>query len=171
MRLMLIIPLMLSFLLLGCVTHLGAPQSREEFVTKVQPGGFGRKAEHMTINRPFNTVLSDLRSFSDKCLNVRVSRGANSRTHEVGGSTTYHPKFTSNGKKTSLSVQEEYGSKRANSGAPPGGLFVVVTELRPIGDSKTQIDIYHLLKSELVDPMKEWITGEKHQCPSYERGS
>ncbi len=170
-RLLMIVPWMLFLLLPGCVTHIGAPQSREEFVTKVKPGGFGRKAEHMTVNRPFNTVVSDLRSFSDKCLNVRVSRGANYRTQEVGGSTTYHPKFTSSGKKVSLSVQEEYGSKQANSGAPPGGLFVMVTELRPIGDGKTQVDIYHLLKSELVDPMKDWIAGEKRQCPAYERGS
>ncbi len=168
MRLAVLVPLMLVLALFGCVTHIGAPQSREEFVEKVKPGGFGRKAEHMTVNRSFNTVVGDLRNFSDKCLNVRVSRGANLRTHEVGGSTTYHPKFTSNSKKTSLSIQEEYGNKRANSGAPPGGLFVVVTELRPIGDGKTQVDIYHLLKGELVDPMKEWISGGKHQCPNYE---
>ena len=167
LRFILVVSLMLIPVLSGCVANIGAPQSREEFVAKVKPGGLGRKSEQMTINRPFNAVLTDLRSFSDKCLNVRVTRSGSYQYKEVGGSTTYHPKISSTGSKASLSVQEEYGSKRANSGAPPGGLFVVVTELRPAGEGKTQVGIYHLYKGELVDPMKGWLTGEKRLCPSF----
>lgn len=160
--------LMVFSVLPGCVAHIGAPQSREEFVTKVKPGGFGRKSERMTINRPFNAVAADLRTFSDKCLNVRVTRSGSYQLKEVGGATTYHPKIVSGEKKVSLSLQEEYSSKHANSGAPPGGVFVMVTELRPLGDGKTQAGIYHLYKGEIVDPLKDWLAGEKRQCPSFD---
>ena len=167
-RLTLVAALMQILLLAGCVTHIAAPQSRQEFVAKVKPGGIGRKAEHMTVSRPFKTVLNDVKGYADKCLNVRVSRSGSYEHSEVGGTTTYHPKMVKTGNQSaSLSVQEEYGNKRANSGAPPGGLFVVVTELRAAGDNKTEVDIYHLYKGELVSPMKEWITSEKRPCPKF----
>ncbi len=147
---------------------IGAPQSRTEFVKKVKPGGIGRKAEHMTVKRPYQAVLKDMKGFADKCLNVRVSRSGNYGTREVGGSTNYHPKVVTIGKQaSSLSVQEEYASKHANKGAPPGGVYVLVTEISAAGDGKTQVDIYHLYKGELVKPMKEWLTSEKRPCPKF----
>ncbi len=167
-RLTIVAALMQILLLAGCVTHIGAPQTRKEFVEKVKPGGIGRKAEHMTVNRPFKAVLNDIKGYADKCLDVRVSRSGSYNVKEVGGTTTYHPKIVTTGNQSaSLSVQEEYGNKRANSGAPAGGLYVVVTELRADGDNKTQVDIYHLLKGELVKPMKEWLLSDKQPCPKF----
>ncbi len=168
MRSLVVVLLLHLFASVGFAAHIAAPQSREEFVKKVKPGGLGRKAEHMTVNRPYKAVLKDMKGFADKCLNVRVSRSGSYRTREVGGSTTYHPKVVAIGKQSSsLSVQEEYASKHANAGAPPGGVFVLVTEISPVGGNKTQVDIYHLYKGELVKPMKEWLTSDKRPCPKF----
>ncbi len=152
----------------GCVSQIGAPQTRTEFVEMVKPGGITRKVEHITVNRPFKAVLKDMKGYSDQCLDVHVYHPGSYAHREVAGTTTYHPKVVMTGTKSAaLSVQEEYSSKHANSGAPPGGVFVMVTEFRDTGDNKTEVDIYHLLKGELVKPMKEWIASDKRPCPTF----
>ncbi len=156
------------FFLAGCVSQIAAPQTRDEFVEMVKPGGITRKVEHLTIERPFKAVLNDVKGYADKCLDVRVYHRGSYEYKETAGSTTYHPKVAMTGSKSAaLSVQEEYSSKHANSGAPPGGVFVMVTEIRSAGEGKTQVDIYHILKGELVKPMKEWITSSSRPCPKF----
>ncbi len=152
----------------GCAANIGAPQNRDAFVEMVKPGGLFRSAEHVTVNRPYKAVVADVKEFSGKCLDVRVTRPPNYRYKEVGGSTTYHPKVETPRKgTTTLSVQEEYGNPRANSGAPPGGIFVLVAEIRADGGNRTQVDIYHLSRGEIAGQLKRWAEGGKGQCPSF----
>jgi hypothetical protein len=164
--------LMAAFLPLfaGCATNIGVPQTRDEFVTMYKPGGLFRNVEHVTVNRPGKAVVADVKEYAKKCLTVRVTSGPNYRLKEVGGSTTYHPKIeTARKDVTTLSVQEEYND-RAQSGVPKGGIFTLVAEIGSAGKNKTRVDIYHAGRGKIADPLKEWIDGDKHSCPSLERG-
>jgi len=150
----------------GCASNIGMPQTREEFVTAYKSGGLFRSAEHVAVNRPAKAVVADVTEYAKKCLNVRVTRGPSYQYKEAGGSTTYHTKIeaTPNGA-TALSVQEKYND-RDQSGAPPGGIFTLVAEIRAAGSNKTQVNIYHASRGKIADPLKQWIEGDKRLCPS-----
>ncbi len=161
----------LLVLLGGCAANVGVPQNREAFVERVGPGGPFRFAEHLTVNRPYAAVVADLADCSGKCLNVRVMRPPDFRRKELGGWTTYHPNIeTTRRGVTTFSVQEEYGHPRATSGDPPGGLFVLVAEIRAAEADATRVDIYHVSRSHLADPLKRWIQGADHRCPTLDCG-
>jgi hypothetical protein len=152
----------------GCVAHIGAPQSRDEFLTMMKPGGTFKNVDKSTVSRPFNTVVADLKDYADRCLSVRTSRAPNYATKESGGSTTYHPKVevTANNAAV-LSVQEEYGDKRANTGAPPGGIFVLAAEIRAAGASRTDVEIYYVsARGPMAEFLKKWAAGDKARCPA-----
>jgi hypothetical protein len=158
------------FMLVGCATNVGVPQTRDEFVSAYKSGGMFRNAEHIVVNRPVKTVVADVSEYASKCLKVRVTHGPSYKYKEAGGSTIYLPKIesTRNGA-TALSVQERYND-RVQSGAPPGGIFTLVAEIRAAGSNKTQVDIYHASRDKIADPLKQWIQGGNRQCPSLERG-
>lgn len=158
---------LVSLLLLGgCAANVGVPQTRDAFVDRVRPGGPFRIAEHVTVNRPYEAVVADLKECSGKCFDGRVMRPPNFRYKELGGWTTYHPKVEGSWRGvTTLSVQEEYGHPRANSGTPPGGLFVLVAEIRAAGEGRTRVDIYHVSRRHIADPLKRWIESGDRRCP------
>jgi len=152
----------------GCA--IGVPQTRDEFVTMYKSGGIFCNAEHVTVKRPAKAVVADVREFSQKCLNVRVTDAPNYSLHESGGSTTYHPKIEKiRANTTALSVQEEYND-RALSGAPQGGLFTLVAEISPAGNKTTQLDLYYVPLSKFAGQLKQWAEGDKRSCPSLKRG-
>lgn len=67
---------------------------------------------------------------------------------------------------TTLTVQEQYND-RPQSGAPPGGIFTFVAEIRAAGDAKTKVDVYYLSsRGNMAKWLKRWSEGEKETCPS-----
>ena len=166
-RLLRLVGLMSIFLpvFTGCV--VGAINTRDEFVAAMKSGGPFKNAQQIIVNRPVKTVVADVTEYANKCLNVRATRGPSYQYKEAGGSTTYHPKIdATRGGVTALSVQEQYND-RAQGGAPPGGFFTLVAEIRAAGNNKTQVDIYHNSRSKIADPLKQWIAGDKRLCPSF----
>lgn len=160
----------LTLILVGCATNIGVPQTREEFVSAYKSGGMFRNAEHVTVNRAAKLVIADASEYANKCLKVRVAYGPSYKYKQAGGSTTYAPRIeTTRSGATALSVQEQYND-RAQSGAPPGGIYTLVAEFRAAGNNKTQVDIYHASRGKIADPLKQWIQGDKRSCPSLERG-
>jgi hypothetical protein len=159
---------MLSVVLSGCATNIGAPQSSGEFVKMMKEGGLFRNAEKVSVNSPAKSVVADLTAFADKCLKVRTFRAGNYATRESASSTTYHPKIVKGRKSaTALVVQEQYND-RDDSGAPTGGIFTLVAEVNPSGKKTTDVDIYYLTgRGMIVDPLKEWMEGNKGHCPSF----
>lgn len=152
----------------GCA--IGVPQTRDEFVTMYKSGGMFCNAEHITVNRPAKAVVADVKEFSQKCLNVRVTNPANYAMRETGGSTTFHPKVeTVRANTTALSVQEEYNDG-AMSGAPKGGIYTLVAEISPAGKKTTQLDLYYVAMSKIAGQLKQWAEGDKRSCPSLTRG-
>lgn len=160
--------LLLLPILAGCA--IGVPQNRKEFVTMYKDATIFGKAEHFTINRPAKAVAADIKTFSQKCLNVRVVNPPNYALREAGGSTTFRPKIEKNGSDaTALSLQEEYND-RPMSGAPHDGLYTLVAEISPAGKNQTRLDIYHARRGKIADPLKQWADGDRSPCPSLDRG-
>ena len=156
--------------LTGCATSAGLPQTRDEFVSGMKSGRLFTNVEKVIASRPVKAVVADVTDYAKRCLNVRATSGPSYQYKSAGGSTTYRPKIEAiqNGA-VALSVQEEYNDK-PQSGAPPGGIFVVVAEIRGAGNNKTQVDIYYLsARGKIVDPLKQWINGDKRLCPSLKR--
>jgi len=157
--------LILFPVLTACV--IGAINTREEFVAAMKTGGPFKNVEQVTVNRPMKAVVADVSEYANKCLKVRTTRAASYQYKEVGGTTTYLPKIeTTRTGATALSVQEKYND-RDQSGAPPGGFFSLVAEIRSAGTNKTQVDIYHNSRSKIADPLKQWIAGDKRLCPAF----
>lgn len=152
----------------GCVAHIGAPQSRDEFVAMIKPGGLFKNVDKSTVSRPFNAVVADVKDYSNRCLSVRTTRAPNYATKESGGSTTFRPKLEETAKNAAaLSVQEEYGDKHANTGAPPGGIFVLAAELRGAGANQTDVEIYYITsRGSMAEFLKKWAAGDKARCPA-----
>jgi hypothetical protein len=68
--------------------------------------------------------------------------------------------------KASLSLQELYNkpTDQVNSGAPAGGIFVLVAEAQPQGGG-TKVDVYHLGRGGIADYALDWAEGNKSRCP------
>ena len=168
-RFLRLVVLMSIFLpvLTSCV--IGAINTRDEFVAAMKSGGPFKNVEQTIVNRPVKTVVADMTEYANKCLNVRATSGLSYRYKSAGGSTTYLARIeTMQSGAAALSVQEKYND-RDQPGAPPGGFFVLVAEIRATGNNKTQADIYHNSRSNIANPLKKWIAGDRHLCPSLER--
>lgn len=151
----------------GCATHIGAPQTREDFVSTMRAGGLFKNAETTIIRRPVNAVLADVKDFANQCLNVSVTRPANYAIKEVGGKTTYRTAVHSGQDGVSvLAMQEDYNVK-FERGAPPGGIFTFAAEVRAAAGGHTQVDVYYITtKGSIAEALKKWASGDKQGCPS-----
>lgn len=170
-----VVRLMMVFLpvLAGCAST-GYPQTREEFLSAYNWGGIAQNVEHITVDRPIKTVVAEVAEFAKKCLDIKINLKRASRYNlEKYGSASTAPPVTYNTKveenrngTTTLSVQEDNMANVKQGGFPPGGYFTLVAEIRAAGKNKTQVDIYHLSKAYITNPLKQWIEGGKRACPS-----
>lgn len=157
------------FFLSSCGYHIGAAQSRDEFVAQMKDGSFKalKNVETTTISRPFKVVVSDIQEYSAKCLNVSITTGPNLAFREVGGTMHYHSKIETNKEGiTALVFQAEQGRESARHGAPPGGLYQLVAEIQENKPNATGINIYHVAGvGSVAEHLKLWAGGEKNRCP------
>lgn len=159
------IPFIACLLLLtGCASIDKHPQTQEEFVSMMKGGGLFTNKEQLVIKRPVKAVVADAREFASACLAVSVSRKL---PREAASSTQYRPTIAPQpGGVTALSVQELYNG-RPSRGAPPGGLFSFVAEMRAAGAGVTQIDAYYITaRGKMLSGLKSWLEGQKQRCPA-----
>lgn len=157
------------FLMASCGYHIGAAQTRDEFKVQTKGGGMLTREEHTTVSRPIKAVVADVKGYADKCLNVSVTTGPNYAFKEVGGTMHYHAKIdTDKEGVVTLSLQSEQGRESARHGAPPGGLFMMVAEMRAADASTTRITFnYVITANSAVEHMKQWANGDKGRCPKF----
>jgi hypothetical protein len=148
------------------------PQSADEFLTTYNWGGLFQNKEGLTVDRPSGVVVADMREFAKKCMDITVNKKRAGRyatdkygTGSRGGAIPYNAKVAplKNGA-TGLSIQEVYD--RPDKGTPPEGMFTLVAEVRAAGKAKTEVNIHHLKKPFLADPLKKWVEGDKRDCPA-----
>ena len=98
------------------------------------------KTERNEVNRPFQAVFADIKTNTDKCLNVTV-RGSTPGTYgPVVSSIPYHARSRMVGDQAGETVFQH--SKRATGQMPEGGYFVTVMDTEETGPNKTAVTIY-----------------------------
>lgn len=140
------------------------PQTKQQFVSDMKEGGVFRNKGQFVVKRSLKAAVADAREYADKCLNVGVSRKLQ---NEAPSSTQYHPTLATEAGVTTLVVQETYNG-RPSRGAPEGGLFSFVAELRPAGANSTQVDTYYITgRGKIGDYLQPWLEGQKQRCPGF----
>jgi hypothetical protein len=148
------------------------PQSADEFLSTYNWGGLFQNKESLAVNRPVGTVVADMREFAKNCMDIKVNKRRASRyatdkygTGTRGDAIPYNAKVRplKNGA-TGLSIQEVYD--QPDKGTPADGMFTLVAEIRGSSKTKTDVNIYHLKRPFLADPLKKWVEGDKQSCPA-----
>jgi hypothetical protein len=148
------------------------PQTADEFLSTYNWGGMFQNKEKVAVDRPVGAVVADVTEYAKKCLDINLNKRRASRyaldkygSGTGGTAVPYNAKVAPlrNGA-TALSVQELYSKPPA--GVPADGMFTLVAEIQGIGGTKTEVNIHHLAKPFLADPLKKWIGGDKRDCPA-----
>jgi hypothetical protein len=165
----------LGAFLAGCTatsnTTVRYPQTTDQFISTYNWGGLFANVDRMTVERSSGAVVAALKEYAKECLDIKVNKKRAARyatdkyTRPSTEPVTYNTKIgpIKNGA-TALSVQESGGV--IDKGVPPDGLYTMVAEVRAVGKSKTEVNIYHLAKPFLANPLKGWVTGDKRDCPA-----
>ena len=159
--------------LAGCtMPEAKYPQSADEFLTTYNWGGMFQNKENLAVDRPAGVVVADMKEFAKKCMDIKVNKKRMARyatdkygTGTRGDAIPYNAKVQplKNGA-TGLSIQEVY--EQPQKGTPSDGMFTLVAEVRGVTKTKTEVNIYHLKKPFLADPLKKWVEGDKRDCPA-----
>jgi hypothetical protein len=150
----------------ACMSYaIDAPQTREEFVTRMKGGGFMKDTETLTVSRPFKTVVADLKAYSEQCLNITKRTYGNYQTKSNGSITWYHAQVDADTAGVArLTLQ---GEQPRMKGQPTGGLFKLVAEARG-GKGGTRIDLYYIGTHDFVaEQLKLWANGNRGKCPEF----
>ena len=147
------------------------PQTADEFLTTYNWGGLFQNKETVAVDRSSTAVTADVRDHAKKCLDITVNKNRAGRyaldkygSGTGGDAVPYNAKVAPlKSGATALSVQEVYDKPPA--GVPADGMYTLVAEIQSVGKTKTQVNIYHLKKPFLADPLKKWIGGDKSKCP------
>lgn len=151
-------------LLAGCVTP---PQTPGEVRDGVMRGAMMTKTERQEVNRSFKSVFTDIKSNTDKCLNVTVIGSTPGTYGPVVESVPYHARSRMVGDKGGETVLQH--SKRATGRMPEGGYFVMVMDTEGIDANRTSVKIYgpSIGFQNIYDAVLAWAKGEKKACPKF----
>ena len=155
----------LTLMFAGCVTH--HPQTAEEF-RKAVPGAFMAKVESFEVNRPFEDVALTFQKKAPECLNVRVRSTSQTNMSYQVILTRYKPTVVVAEKKVELHMQQhhEAGVLKVTK-EPEGSYYLLVADAYPVGENRTQIDMYRpsMGYGVLIEAIKGWATGKNVGCP------
>ncbi len=159
-----VVILVIGTLLAGCVTP---PQTPSELREGVKRGAMMSKTERQEVNRSFKTVFTDVKTNTDKCLNVTVIGSTPGTYGPVVESIPYHARSRMVGDKAGETVLQH--SKRATGQMPEGGYFVMVMDIEETGPNKTAITIYgpSIGFQNIYDAVLAWAKGETRACPKF----
>ena len=160
----------LTALLLAVFLPVAAavPQSRREFIAAVTAGARGAAVEKFTVDRGVDSIYALLRKKSVACLDVEVRRSGN-----VGGtmevtSSDYNPTTTMTaGRKLEFSLQVVHRPRAIGENAPPGGLYIMAADVRPLGGGRSEVVLYRptIGFKKIVGAVRQWTSGEDADCP------
>ena len=156
--------LVFCIVITACVTP---PQSPGEVREGVRRGAMMTKTERQEVNRPFKTVFADVKTNTDKCLNVTLRSSTPGTYGPVAESIPYHARSRMVDDKTGETVLQH--SKRTTGQMPEGGYFVMVMDSEETGPNKTGVTIYgpSIGFQNIYDAVFAWAKGEKKTCPKF----
>jgi hypothetical protein len=156
------------FLITSPLLAIYVPQTPEEFRREVAKGARGAKMETRVVARPFEAVYKAVEARTAPCLDVTVKRSANVGYWERS-SSDYNPKLRRVGTdRAEFTLQVVHNPRAVGSSPPPGGLYLMVADLKRAGASKTEVVLY----SPTIGAFKkipasfmEWAEGSSTDCP------
>ncbi len=144
-----------------------APKSVSEFREAMQGHPAYMKEESHAVHRTLPVVVKDLERKSKECLQFgyqsTTRAGASARSNTV----VYHPHVRMQGKtKAEMYLQEE--RIPAAIGAPEGGAYVFLADMKQVSSGTTQMTIYSPsfpTWQPIIDAVKGWSEGKNVKCP------
>lgn len=129
--------------------------------------------EKFTVSRPYTSVIKTLKNRSNACLrkSVRttVTQGG-TQTNQYA--TPFKPTFINRRNMSELHLQMKRGNTIVVAGnknkVGDDGWYIIVTDIRPVGKNKTQLDIHRVPgmgMSDLVNAIHNWAKGSNLTCP------
>jgi hypothetical protein len=157
----------MALLVVGCSYHFGAAQTRDEFIAAAKSDTPFHGTESMTVARPFNAVVADVKAYADRCLNVTLT--TRPIPNEARSTRYYRARVeTPQPGLATLTLRSENRAKGANNGAPPGGLYRFAADIRQGKARNTLIDLYYVGSgSDASEYLKPWVDGGKRECPEF----
>ena len=147
---------------------IDVPQNADEFRREVSKGARAMKFETRVVNRPFEDVYRSLEARTAPCLDVTVQRSAHVGYYERS-SSDYTPKLRRIGAdRAEFILQVAHNPRGVGHTPPPGGLFLMVADLRRLDASRTEVVLY----SPNIGAFKkipasfiQWAEGAGTECP------
>ena len=144
------------------------PQTRQEFVKAVAEGKGATKSEKFVVDRDIDAVYAILKERCTACLDVEVRRSGFVGNQMEVSSSDYNPTLRRIGRnKTEFSLQVVHRPRAVGSSPPPGGLYIMAADLRPLGKGRTEVVLYRptIGFKKITASFKEWVAGENEDCP------
>ena len=147
---------------------IDVPQNSDEFRHEVAQGARGAKMETRVVDRPFEEVYRSVEARTTPCLDVTVKRSANVGYWERS-SSDYTPALRRLGRdRAEFTLQVAHNPRGVGATPPPGGLYLMVADLKRSGPSRTEVVLY----SPTIGAFKkipasfmEWAEGSGTDCP------
>ena len=147
---------------------IDVPQNPEEFRREVAKGARGAKMETHVVDRPFEEVYKAIEARTSPCLDVTVKRSANVGYWERS-SSDYTPTLRRLGRdRAEFTLQVAHNPRGVGATPPPGGLYMMVADLKSAGASRTEVVLY----SPTIGAFKripasfmQWAEGSGTDCP------
>jgi hypothetical protein len=147
---------------------IDVPQNPEEFRREVAKGARGAKMETRVVDRPFEEVYRALEARTTPCLDVTVKRSAHVGYYERS-SSDYTPALRRLGPdRAEFILQVAHNPRGVGHTPPPGGLYLMVADVKRVGPSRTELVLY----SPTIGAFKkipasfvQWAEGSGTECP------
>jgi hypothetical protein len=147
---------------------IDVPQTPDEFRREVAKGARGARMETRVVDRPFDEVYQSVEARTAPCLDVTVKRSANVGYWERS-SSDYTPTLRRLGRdRAELILQVAHNPRGVGHTPPPGGLYLMVVDLKRVGPSRTEVVLY----SPTIGAFKkipasflQWAEGSGADCP------
>lgn len=155
--------MVLTGFLFGCATP---PQTVNDFRADFKGGPKSTKVEKHEVNRPFANVYDDIKSHSDKCLNVVVTAATSGSSGLQRSAIRYRSTTRKTGDQAGEMVLQL--AKEAPEKMPEGGYFTLLTDIGSISADRTRITIYgpSVMYDDAFDAIFSWARGKDRICPS-----
>jgi len=143
------------------------PQTRQEFVKAVTAGEGATRMEKLVVEREFDEIYRVLAVKSATCLDVQVRRSGFVGNQVEVSSSDYNPTLTRIGRNgAEFTLQVVHRPRGVGPSIPPGGLYVMAADIRPLSKGRTKVVLYRptIGFKKIVGSLKQWTAGENADC-------
>lgn len=157
-----------ALLLVPPLGAIDVPQTPEEFRREVAKGARGARMETLVVERPFEEVYRALEARTQPCLDVTVQRSAYVGYWERS-SSDYNPTLRRLGPdRAEFTLQVAHNPRGVGHTPPPGGLYLMVADVKRTGASSTEVVLYRPTIGafkKIPASFMQWAEGSNTDCP------